>query len=250
MASVFEVYKTLKDLTNKDARGMITPSQFNSFAGLAQQKIVNDLFRELQTNKRYSLRQADAGRDKNRVKQIQEDLSSLSTLATLSTDPQNLGTFDKPFDLARIISMTTFGDWFLDQTTTEQIQIVYDEEKLDYILRSELSAPTEETPIALISNKIEVFPNSVRKIKLRYYKSPEGVDPQTGNRVALQPKFGYTLSVTNQEVYDVANSVDFELPDHYVPELVIEIAKYIGINLREAEVYQYAKGEEQTKLTK
>ena len=229
---------------------MITPSQFNSFAGLAQQKIVNDLFRELQTNKRYSLRQADAGRDKNRVKQIQEDLSSLSTLATLSTDPQNLGTFDKPFDLARIISMTTFGDWFLDQTTTEQIQIVYDEEKLDYLLRSELSAPTEETPIALISNKIEVFPNSVRKIKLRYYKSPEGVDPQTGNRVALQPKFGYTLSVTNQEVYDVANSVDFELPDHYVPELVIEIAKYIGINLREAEVYQYAKGEEQTKLTK
>lgn len=229
---------------------MITPSQFNSFAGLAQQKIVNDLFRELQTNKRYSLRQADAGRDKNRVKQIQEDLSSLSTLATLSTDPQNLGTFDKPFDLARIISMTTFGDWFLDQTTTEQIQIVYDEEKLDYLLRSELSAPTEETPIALISNKIEVFPNSVRKIKLRYYKSPEGVDPQTGNRVALQPKFGYTLSVTNQEVYDVANSVDFELPDHYVPELVIEIAKYIGINLREAEVYQYAKSEEQNKLTK
>ncbi len=85
---------------------------------------------------------------------------------------------------------------------------------------------------------------------MRYYKSPEGLNPQTGNRISLQPKFGYTLSITNQEVFDVANSVDFELPDHYVPELVIEIAKYIGINLREAEVYQYAKSEEQNKLTK
>lgn len=251
MASVFEVYKALKDLTNKDARGMITPLQFNSFAGLAQQKIVNDLFRELQSNKRLSLRQADAGRDKNRVKHILEDLSVLSKTTTISSQSTSLGSFTKPLDLSRIISMTTFGDWILDQTTTEQVQIVYDEEKLDMILRSDLSAPTEETPVALVSNIIEVFPNTVRKIRLRYYKTPEGINPLTGLSVALQPKFGYTLSLTNQEVFNASTSVDFELPDHYVPELVLEIAKYIGINLREADVYQFARLEEQTKqLTK
>jgi len=250
MASVQEVYTTLRDLVNKDARGMVTPAQFNSFASLAQTKIYNDLFREIQTNKRLSLRQADAGRDKNRIKQIQEDLSTFSKTATISTDSTDLGVYDKPLDLARIISMSTFGDWFLDQTTTEAIQIIYDEEKLDMILRSTLSAPTEDNPVALISSRIEVFPTSIRKIKLRYYKQPEGVDPITGDKTALLPKFGYNLSASNQEVYDITDSVDFELPDHYVPELVIEIAKMMGINLKDQEVYAYGKGEEQTKLTK
>ena len=112
MASVFEVYSILKDLANKDARGMVTPAQFNSFAGHAQIKIYNSLFNEFQQNKRLSLRQATAGRDKNRVKQLQEDLSVFSKSVTITTDSSNVGTFDKPDDLARIISMTTFGIGF------------------------------------------------------------------------------------------------------------------------------------------
>lgn len=250
MASVFEVYSTLKDLTNKDARGMITPSQFNAFAGIAQQIVFNKLFDEMRDNTRYSLRRHDRGRDKSRVKQILEDLSHFSTSQTLTADVSNLGIFDKPANLGRIISITSFGDWVLDKTTTDEVYIVYNEEHLDRLLRSDLSSPTEENPIALVSHEIEVFPQSIRKIRLRYYKNPEGISPTTGARVALQPKFGYTISAANQEVFDVANSVDFELPDHYVPELVIEIAKMIGINLREVEVYQYAKVEQQTKDTK
>lgn len=245
MASVFEVYSTLKDLANKDARGMITPSQFNSFAGVAQLNIYNSLFREFQTNKKNSLRQVDGGRDKNRVKQIQEDLSVFSKTATLSAGVSN--GFDKPVDLGRIISMSTYGYWFAGATTSEPIQIIYDEEKLDMILRSTLSVPTEDNPVALVSRDIEVFPNSIRKIKLRYYKTPEGVDPLTGNAVASLPKFGYTVSSSGQEVYDVTTSVDFELPDHYVPELVLEIAKMMGVNLRDTEVYGYAQGEEVNK---
>lgn len=242
MASVFEVYSTLKDLANKDARGMITPSQFNSFAGVAQLNIYNSLFREFQTNKKNSLRQVDGGRDKNRVKQIQEDLSVFSKTATLSAGVSN--DFDKPVDLGRIISMSYLPS---GATTSEPIQIIYDEEKLDMILRSTLSVPTEDNPVALVSRDIEVFPNSISEIKLRYYKTPEGVDPLTGNAVATLPKFGYTVSSSGQEVYDVTTSVDFELPDHYVPELVLEIAKMMGVNLRDTEVYGYAQGEEVNK---
>lgn len=247
MASVFEVYSILKDLANKDARGMVTPAQFNSFAGHAQIKIYNSIFSEFEQNKKLSLRQATAGRDKNRIKQLQEDLSVFSKSATLTTDSTNVGSFDKPDDIGRIISMSTYGDWFLDQTTTEAIQLIYDEEKLDMILRSDLSVPTEDNPVALISSKIMVFPTSVRKVKLRYYKTPEGLNPLTDASVALQPKFGYNVSSTGQEVYDVTDSVDFELPNHYVPELVIEISKMIGINLRDSEVYSYAQNEEVNK---
>jgi hypothetical protein len=47
-------------------------------------------------------------------------------------------------------------------------------------------------------------------------------------------------------VYSAANSVDFEFPEHYFAELVVEIAKLIGVNLRDQDVYTYAKQEEQT----
>lgn len=246
MASVYEVYNIVKDLLNKDERGMITPAQFNSFASVAQTKVFNSLFLEFQDNKRYAIRNVAAGRDKNRVKQLQEDLAVFSKSSTLSSPSSALGTFTKPDDIARIISMTTSGDWFLDQTTSNRIQVVYDEEKIDMILQSTLSVPTEESPVALVSSDIQVFPTSIRKIKLRYYKQPEGVTP-AGVKTAALPKFGYTVGSNGEEVFDVATTIDFELPDHYVADLVVEIAKMIGINMRQADVYQYATGEEQKK---
>jgi hypothetical protein len=48
----------------------------------------------------------------------------------------------------------------------------------------------------------------------------------------------------NKEVYDDTNSIDFELPDHYVMDLVNELALLIGVNLRDKEVYQHAAQED------
>ena len=247
MASVYEVYNIIKDLTNKDERGMITPAQFNSFASVAQTKVFNSLFAEFQDNKRFAVRNVTAGRDKNRVKQLQEDLSVFSKSVTLSSPSNALGSFIKPDDLARIISLTTQGDWFLDQTTSNRIQVVYDEEKIDMILQSSLSVPTEESPVALVSSDIQVFPTSIRKLKLRYYKQPEGLTA-AGAKTAALPKFGYTVDSNGVELIDVATTIDFELPDHYVADLVVEIAKMIGINMRQADVYSYATGEQQKNL--
>lgn len=247
MASVLEVYSTIKALVNKDEKGMISPSQFNVFASLAQQKVVNGLFKEFESNKLTFTRQSAAGRDKNRVKQLQEDLSYFSKKATLSSPSNALGTFAKPADLSRIIGITTFGDWFLDSSTSTRVQLVYDEDKIEMILGSSISVPTEEAPVALISSDISVFPTSIRKIKLRYYKQPEGINAATGAATALLPKFGYTVDSNGYELYDVSTSVDFELPDHYVPELVSEVAKMIGVNLRQEDIYSYANAEQQKK---
>jgi hypothetical protein len=57
--------------------------------------------------------------------------------------------------------------------------------------------------------------------------------------VLSNPRFGYTLTGT-KEIYEAAFSVDFELPDRYVPVLVLEIAKMIGVNLSDADIYNYA----------
>ena len=105
---------------------------------------------------------------------------------------------------------------------------------------SDLSNPSDTSPIALIGDVIEVFPTSVKKIELRYYKLPQGLNPTTGAKTSSQPKFGYTSSVPGVETYEATNSVDFELPEHYFGDLVIEIAQLIGINLRDSAVAQYA----------
>ena len=236
MASVNRVYSALKDLVNKDQRGFVTPAVFNSFASVAQMNIFNKLFDDAALNKRIRNAQSDAGRDKSRVKQANEDLSYFSKLSTISL---TTGVGDKPSDLARVISIIT------TDATAKNVEIVYDEEKIDYILRSTLSAPSTTFPVALVSSDVQVFPTSIASVKMRYYKQPEGLNVTTGARVAIQPKFGYTV-VAGKEVYSSANSVDFELPEHYFAELVVEIAKLIGVNLRDQDVYAYSVNEEKT----
>jgi len=48
----------------------------------------------------------------------------------------------------------------------------------------------------------------------------------------------------NITVPDVLNSRHFELPDHYKNELIIEIAKMIGIRLRDSYLSTFAIAEE------
>ena len=241
MASVNRVYSALKDLVNKDQRGFVTPAVFNNFAQVAQMDIYNGLFSGLDNSKVVRLRNADPKSDKSTTKRIEEDLSTFIKRATIT--PAN-GVFEKPTDLARVISATSFGSILLNTSTKINIPIVYDPIKLDYILRSELSVPTENEPIAAMLDDIEVYPTTIKKIILTYYKQPQGLNPSTGAKTTSMPRFGYTV-VAGKEVYSAANSVDFELPEQYFADLVIEIAKLIGVNLRDTDVYAYAKQETQ-----
>ena len=228
-ASISLVHDTLLDLANKDQQGFVSDAEFNNFAQVAQINIYNGLFDELKDAKRLSRAGFNPNRDKSRIKRIQEDLASFSKKQTVS---KSGGVFDKPTDLSRIISISTAGSILLDQSTKKPIEICYDEEKIERILISTLSAPTDDFPIALVSDDIHVFPTSVNKIEVRYYKIPEGRSTSTGERTTIQP----TFSASSEDT-------DFELPEHYTADLIYEIAKMIGINLRDADVVAYANSE-------
>lgn len=239
MASVQQVYKTLKDLANKDQRGFVTPSVFNTFAPVAQSKIFNDLFQELTIAKNLKLRGLDLQRHLGKVKQIEEDLSTFSKTSTVSIS--STGSFAKPDDLAKIISLRVSGIRAFGTSTSSPIDVMYDEEKLEYILQSDLSKPTMSSPVALLSDVIEVFPSEIKKIQIRYYKQPEGISLTDDSRTSEYPKIGFDPSLPGgKEVIIAANCVDFELPDHYVPRLVMEIGKMVGINLRDEAVMAYS----------
>lgn len=224
-ASISLVYTALKDLVNKDQQGFISEAVFNNFAQVAQLQLFNDLFSGLKDAKRNSRAGFELGRDKSLIKRLEEDLSYFSASKTLDAQSDTL-VFERPEDLSRIISLTTFGSIVLDQSTKRPIELCYDEEKIDRILISNISAPTEEFPIALVSEDFYVFPTSIKKIQIRYYKYPASRN-HDGSRNSLPP------------LVSGSSIRDFELPEHYTSDLIYTIGKLIGLNLRDTDVINY-----------
>ena len=237
--SVNVVYGTLKNLVNKDQRGFITVDEFNRFAQVAQLRIFNRLFDQLKDGSRLERAGFGQGRDKSKYKQIQEDLAVFAKSETVA---KSSGVFKRPDDLSRIISVSTAGDALFGQMTRVPVEVCYDEEKIERILGSTLNAPSETFPVALVTGDIEVFPESIRKVKVRYYKIPQSFTTATTPARSEDPPT--YAAVTSSDFYDASESRDFELPEHYTMDLVLEIADLIGVNLRDTAVAAYAQKEQ------
>ena len=223
MASVKLIYNTIRDLANKDDRGFVTPDEFNSFAEAAQMSVFNNILNDIAVAAR-SARASDPGRNFSVRKCLVEDLSTFSKKA-VGVAVSN-GVAQRPDDMYRVISVTTKSQLSLGRKRDKQVEIVYDDEKLDRILRSTLSAPSNDFPIALVSDSIEVFPENIRKINIRYYRVP------TAPSVTLIESGGVEV---------ISQFTDFELPDSYTMDLIVEIAKMVGVNLKEPEIRAYVQ---------
>lgn len=235
-ASIVTVYNTLIDLVNKDQRGMVTPSIFNSFAQLGQLRVFNKMFESLVQGKAMRIRGIDPANDKSRIKQIKEDLSHFIKTNEISGTS---GVFEKPDDLARFVSASTSGKYAFGTSTEVPIELIYDKDKLNRMLRSTVISPKENYPVAMVEEDINVYPTSVNKIKLTYYKIPQGRDGDT--RTANVPSISF---LAGTGVANPTLSTNFELPEHYTDELVNEIGSMIGLNLRDADVVNYSQVKE------
>jgi len=226
MISVQSVYETVKNLANKDQKGFVTPEMFNSFAKSAQLKIFHEIFQEVIDGKKLRRSQVDAARNLSLVERNKTDLSVfISKVSPLKKS----GAFVKPDDLYSVVSITTKG------LSKKPAHIIYDDDKIQHILSSTLSAPTTSFPVALVSTDIELFPSSIGKIDLKYYRTP------------VTPSYQVYLVGSGGQSYEVFNdalSVDFELPKKYEPELVDEIATMIGVNIKEPVIQNYGAQED------
>jgi len=247
MASVETVYRTLKDLANKEQKGFITPSVFNRFAYVAQLGIYNEMFVELVEGKKLQRQNVDPGRDKSVRKRTLEDLSPFVTRTPALPKYSPTGgseavtnLFLRPANFSRLISISVGGDsaYSIDK---KNVEIVYDVEKMDKILGSNLSTPTSDFPVALVTDEIEVFPSDIESIDITYYRRPGGID-YNSNYVDDKPIYAVE-EFDGVELFNPELSIDFMLPEHYVYELVFEIAKLMGIRLRDASMSQVATQE-------
>ncbi len=275
MASVREVYTTLQGLANKDERGFVTPAVFNQFAATAQQKVFNNIFMELERATAQRLRVLDPGLSESRVRGLKQDLSRFVTRVQLDEAPDTVyprlkTALSLPTNFNRIIEVNyepaaasitdPSASASVNASTNAEVipvEVIEDANKLQAILSSTLSRPTKDFPACyIVGLTLELYPHDLVLNKdmvdvgtaneigvdLVYYKNPASLTT-AGALDASMPKFGIALT-NNKEVYNASNSRDFELPDHYVMDLVIEMAKLIGVSLKDKEVYQHGAQED------
>jgi hypothetical protein len=259
MISVQRVYEAVREICNKDQKGFVTPLVFDTLARVAQQNIFNEMFSELKVATALRMSGRDAGRDKSAYKMVEEDLSTYVKQVNVAinedpdfyqlevTDNQGVVTqeiiepedgisFTKPIDLSRIISMHVTG-------TNTSIELIYDAEKAQRVLRSNLSTPTVDFPAALVvGNYVQVFPEDVEDVTVTYYRQPRSRVIATREVDAESHPTYSTLTVdeaTGFTIFNQFDSRDFDLPEHYFNELVSEIVKMIGVRLRDTTLTSY-----------
>ena len=265
MIDVAYVYNTVRDIANKDQKGFVTPAVFNTFARLAQENIFNEMFSELKLATRLRGSTSDAGRDKSAYKQVEEDLSYFVTRQRLENSEDDTvldngilipieeypSTIRKPIDLGRIISLRRLGN------VNIPVELVYDVEKINRILSSNLSAPTIDYPVGLVSSRhIEVFPAGMTSpVELTYYRQPRSSFATDIGEDFLRGEVDYNsfprFSALNVDdasgfvVQNPTNSRNFELPEHYTQELVAEVLQLIGVRLRDKNLFDHSSAEKQ-----
>ena len=134
---------------------------------------------------------------------------------------------------------------------------MYDVEKINRILSSNLSAPTIDYPVGLVSSRhIEVFPAGMQSpVELTYYRQPRSSFVTDIGEDFLRGEVDYNsfprFSALNVDdasgfvVQNPTNSRNFELPEHYTQELVAEVLQLIGVRLRDKNLFDHSSAEKQ-----
>lgn len=275
MVDITQVYEILRDLSNKDQRGFVTQNEFNNFAAATQSKIYNEIFSEVLQAGKLRRQQVDGKGATSLMRQKQEDLAyylaefdligvgeteneyAESQLNEDGADIQVQAAVQerwyKPRDLRYVIGIH-LGELDTAGESATPCEVVRDAATFRRTLNSKLSHPSLEFPVALIGDReIRIMPTSSLRPVMTYYRQARGryaasqlTDPvadtvaQVGDLdpsgVPIIQVFENGLGV---QVTDTLNTRNFDLPEHYLPEVVMEMAHMIGMNVRDTNLMQY-----------
>lgn len=224
MSTINSVRNTVLSIINKQNNGYITPEEFNSFAKQAQLEIFNQYFVDFRNSKVKDGKGFETSGYSDVTKQMDQTIDYFSKVENLNYVSDS-GVFSMP------------SKWFL-------LNVLYyngkevthvNQEKLYYLLNSNLTAPTETYPTYVLQgNDINIYPNTITSGVSTYYV-----------RYPYDPKWTYTMvngsPLFNQSAGDYQ---DFELTDSDFPRLVAKICEYAGVSIRESEVSAAGRNEE------
>jgi hypothetical protein len=219
-----KVYSAVSQLANKDqVSGILTPAEYNKYAELAQRDYIEE---------NYNPQTGKLGYES--TFKNTDDLSDLKVPLSIIV---NSGRATMPDDYLHFSS--AYGTFiFGNRGRVTPIDLVREGEWAER-LASEVNKPSKSFPIMKsMGSYFEVYPQSVTNINLTYLKVPQ------------QPWWNYTLSgstpVFSSAAGTVANpnsgvasgaSTDFTLGEGAYNSLVQKILQYIGIEIRENDLY-------------
>jgi hypothetical protein len=239
------VRNTVLSILNKNNYGYISPSDFNLYAKQAQMEIFENYF----SNYNMQIAKENArmsGTGYADLKQTMEEAmevflmpETVLTQVAPSTNeyflPSLVTTGDEYFMVNKILCYDVQGLVSTFKGEAEKVN----HSKITSLLTSNLTSPSETFPAYTQQGlTVKVYPdtfNGANEVKCVYFRYP------------LDPKWTYVTLLNGEPSFDQSQPdyKDFELPIEEEIRLVTKILQYAGVSIREAEVVQFAKAEEQ-----
>jgi hypothetical protein len=142
---------------------------------------------------------------------------------------------------ANIFTVINQGYNIYSNTDIKEVERV-SQNKIFYLTNSMLTAPTKSYPAYVLDgNIVTVYPSTILNVgdvQAQYVRYP------------LTPRWTWQNLGLGEPIFDAtqADFQEFELPDSDEPTLVAKICQYVGIEIREAEVYNFGKTEENNEI--
>jgi hypothetical protein len=241
--TIDEIYRLVQTFANKEQRGFITPSDFNLLAKQAELELINKRLVILQ-EKSTQKKAAGFMEESLTPEMAEQDLSPFLISKKFNTSSSTVvsGYSETEVNLSNdvllIKEIFILPDESYGINSHVPLEIVKPED-INKVLRSSLVKPSMDFPVGLISGsildenlKIKVFPDDIKNVMIYYYHMPSS-----------PPNWNY-VTIAGKPVHDPSNSTQFRLPSRVHGEIVVKILEYLGVNLREAQLVQYAKGNE------
>lgn len=224
--TLFEIYNLIGYITNKDYEGnIITPDQFNDLCKVANMdlfKVKMGLPEDYRPGAPYPRQHIDVTQLHTDDNKFLKDSETLTLTDGLGDFPADYFTFD---------AMTHEYQRNIDgvATTIPRPVEMLTESELAIRGGEWVKRPTTWNPVCVIRNDgIQVYPITINQSTLYYYRYP------------ADPVFAYNVE-TGYITYDAEGSTEFEWPAHLHLDLTRLILSYVGVNIRDQVVVQYAE---------
>ncbi len=227
MVSIDNVYRTVLNILNKENRGYITPSEFNTLAKQAQTEIF-----EMYFTTQYRIQQGPMsdGDYSDIMRNIEEKITLFDNTSDVLVRVDQIAQY--PVNFYRLgVALTDANAIHITEVSHKDVL---------YINQSPLTAPTVKQPVyTRHEGGIRVYPDDT-DAKIVYVRQP-AIPQWVGTTMAGQ------LIPTDTQLDPVTQLPyqNFELHASEEPELVAKILAYSGVIVRAADIVQAAASKEQ-----
>ncbi len=236
--NVNTVYTTVLYILNKEQRGYVTPTEFNSIAAQVQKEIFESYFPDgNQLNRFNQNNQQNDTEFFNMFKDTAYKLYPFEQDVAFTYVPGNTAwqnnTANAIYKLGQIIS--TYNTTNVNNPVRNSITQLASKKDFEQITRSKLTSPTNQYPICYTTN-------NAGSLIVRVSPNPDTLVINCLT-VPTDPVWGFTTGAVGQYIYAAGSSTDFELDVSEQTNIITNILKYCGIIINDPTIIQTAEQE-------